>query len=262
MAPGGGEGFGGEGAAEEWGVGVLMEVEADDVENFNFVFVAVERDEYGDGGDLAFFEDAEIVAQAHGVEEALDHVIAAKFDAELVAGHARLDGEDFRGADLKTVADVDGVFGESRGGEIFAECAPGKIDFGEFGAPIGVVFAGVDVDGFIGAAVDGEIRLAVAIEIEGAEMDGPFDGRFEDAGFDLLAVPVDGLREADLEGKDFGGHGGDDYSARAQEWRKRRFLKAETRRSEERHYLSCPFAEFHSGGVRRVRRIWAARWPR
>jgi hypothetical protein len=207
VAPAWGKERSSEDALKERWVGGLAEVEADDVEDFDLLCVAVDGNKFVAGGDYAFFEDAQVKPEPHGVQEALDHVIAAEFDAEFVARHARLDGDDFGGAHLKTIADVDGVFSESRGGEIFAESAPWKLDFREFGAPIGIVFAGVDVDSFIRAAVNGEIGLAVAIEIESAELEGSFDGRLEDASLDELTVPFHRLREADLEGEDFRIHG-------------------------------------------------------
>jgi hypothetical protein len=54
--------------------------------------------------------------------------------------------------------------------------------------------------------VNGEVCLAVAVEIASAKGNAALDWRFENAGFDAVAVPVDGLREANLEGEDFGGH--------------------------------------------------------
>lgn len=54
VAPAWGEELGGEGAAEEGGVGGFMEVEADDVEDFYLVFVAMEGEEFVAGGDHTF----------------------------------------------------------------------------------------------------------------------------------------------------------------------------------------------------------------
>ena len=68
------------------------------------------------------------------------------------------------------------------------------------------MFAGIDVDGFVGATVEAEIRLAVTIEIEFSEADGSGDRRFENASFDEVIVPVDRAGQADLEGKDFCWH--------------------------------------------------------
>jgi len=58
------------------------------------------------------------------------------------------------------------------------------------------VLDGVDVDGFVFAAVDGQVCLAVAVEIEFACADGALDGGFVDAGGYGLAVPDDIAGEA------------------------------------------------------------------
>ena len=65
------------------------------------------------------------------------------------------------------------------------------------------MFVRVGVDGLVGAAVNGEVRLAIAIEIQAAERDAAFDRLFEDAGDDGAAVDRDFARDANVEGEDF-----------------------------------------------------------
>ena len=77
---------------------------------------------------------------------------------------------------------MDVVFQEAFGGEVFSEAAWRKIAAGEFLFPVGVVLDGIAVDGFVLAAVDGKVGLAVAVEIEFAECNGVFDGTFVDPG--------------------------------------------------------------------------------
>ena len=51
--------------------------------------------------------------------------------------------------------------------------------------------------------MNGEVRLAVAIEIQAAERDAAFDRLFEDAGDDRAALDRNFAGDADVEGEDF-----------------------------------------------------------
>jgi len=51
------------------------------------------------------------------------------------------------------------------------------------------VFDGIAVDGFVLASVNGEVRLTVAVQVEGAQGDAALDGLLEDPGGDSRAVP-------------------------------------------------------------------------
>ena len=67
---------------------------------------------------------------------------------------------------------MDGVFEQTFGGEVLSKRARREIAVRQFFLPVGVVFDRVAVDGFVFAAVNAEVGLAVAVEIEGAEGDG------------------------------------------------------------------------------------------
>jgi hypothetical protein len=71
--------------------------------------------------------------------------------------------------------------------------------------PPGIVFDGIAVNGFVFAAVNAEIGLAVAIEIELAESEAAGDWLLEDAGGDDGVVPRNFAREADVEGDELHG---------------------------------------------------------
>ena len=183
------------------------DVEANDQGNGDEVGVAAEEADFVAGGDLSFARDGDIKAGAAAGQEALGHLVVAEFDAELVAGKARLGDNNLGRADGEAVAQVDGIFGQSLGGEILTELAQGKLEAGEFGFPEGVMFEGVAVDGFVFTAVNGEVGLAVAVEIELAEGDAACDGLLEDAGGDGAAVPFDVAGKATVDGEKFHGQG-------------------------------------------------------
>ena len=54
------------------------------------------------------------------------------------------------------------------------------------------------MDGLVDAAVDGEVALLVAVDVEAADHDGTFDGQLEDAGAHLLPHVAYGKRPGDL----------------------------------------------------------------
>jgi hypothetical protein len=70
-------------------------------------------------------------------------------------------------------------------------------------APVGIVLRGIAVDSFVGAAVDGEIGLSVAAEVELFGLDGAFDGTFEDGSRNLSSLPEDDAGTADVDRDEF-----------------------------------------------------------
>jgi len=62
------------------------------------------------------------------------------------------------------------------------------------------VFDGIAVDRFVFAAVDPEVPLTVAVQIQLAENDLARDRLFEDAGSDDGVVPGHFAREANVDG--------------------------------------------------------------
>src|SRR5262249_29321963 len=117
----------------------------------------------------------------------LHHVGHAKPDSELVARYARLRDAQLRGADAETVADADG-FQQAFRREILPKHSPGQLLFRELAPPVVVVLDGIGVDRLLRSTVDGEIRLAVALEIQKGHTDGTFDRLLENAGGDSATV--------------------------------------------------------------------------
>src|SRR5439155_11307438 len=61
---------------------------------------------------------------------------------------------------------------------------------------------GVGVDRLGRTAVDGEVGLAVAVEVEPTNRDAFLDRLLEDPGRHVASFPVDGARQADVDGDD------------------------------------------------------------
>lgn len=165
--------------------------------------IAMDDFDWVSGGELAFFDDGEIEAAGIAFDEALDHVVAIEADSDFIAGDARLCDHQKRGTDAQLVADVERIFEQAFGGEIFAEGSPSEIGLRELFAPIGVVLGGICVNGFVGTAVDGEIGLSVAAQVELFGLDGAFDGTLEDGRRNLSSLPEDDPGTSDIDRDEF-----------------------------------------------------------
>ena len=125
---------------------------------------------------LALHLDGEVVAGAAAGEKPLDHVFAAETKPELVAGQPRLGDDELGAADAEAVADRDLVLErQALDREVLAEGAEGQL-LPELFLPVGVVLERVGIDRLRGAAVDGEVGLSVAVEVESTDRTRPSTG--------------------------------------------------------------------------------------
>src|SRR5207249_2315363 len=97
---------------------------------------------------------------------------------QLEAGHARLSDDELSRSDSQRVPDVDGALEKSVRREVLAECTPRKIRTGKFRAPKCVMLRRIDVNGLIGTAMNREVRLPVAFEVEPTHPDTTRHGSF------------------------------------------------------------------------------------
>ena len=140
------------------------------------------------GSDVALHLDGEVVAGAAAGEEPLDHVLPAEAKPELVARHPGLSDDQLRGADAESVADRDLLLERHPlDREVLAEGARSGSSSPSSLPPERVVLERVGVDRLRGAAVDGEVGLAVAVEVEAADRHPPLDRLLEDSGRDRRA---------------------------------------------------------------------------
>ena len=140
--------------------------------------------------DVALRLDCEVVARAAAGEEPLDHVAATEAKPQLVTGQPRLGDDELGGADAEAVADGHVLLERQPvDRQVLAEGSERQL-VSELRPPEGVVLERVRVDRLRGAAVDGEIRLAVALEVQASERDATLDRCLEDRGRHLASVPA------------------------------------------------------------------------
>ena len=178
----------------------FCDVQASDSRDGDGAGVLGEEFDFIPSGDFSFAGDGEVETGAAAGEEALHHVVGLEADAQFVAREARLGDHDFRRADGKPVAEMDRVFQQAFGGEVFSKDSQRQIPAGQLFLPVDVVFERVAIDGFVLAAVDGEVRLTVAVQIELVQSDAARDGLLEDGGSYDSAVPGDFAGEPDIYG--------------------------------------------------------------
>lgn len=118
--------------------------------------------------DLSFLFNRKIEAAAAADQKALDHLVALKSRRQFVARHPRLANDQDGRSDLQTVADVEIVFAEARGREIFPKHSPRKLHVRELVPPKWVVLRRIRVHGLVRASVNGKVGLAVAVEVQPA----------------------------------------------------------------------------------------------
>ena len=154
------------------------------------------------GADVALDRDGEVVAGATAGEEPLDHVLAPEAKPELVAGQPRLGKDELGGANAEAVPHGDLLLErQPLDGEVLAE-HPERQLRSELLSPEGVVLERIGIDRLRDAAVDCEVGLAVAVEVQATERDATLDRLLEDSGCHVASLPAHGAREADVDRDD------------------------------------------------------------
>ncbi len=164
-------------------------IEPRDFWHGNGVWVPGNRFDFVAGAHFTFTSDGEVEARTAAGEKAPDHVVSLKPDAEFVARKARLRNDHFRGTNGELIAQMNGTLQQTIGGEVFSKDRHRKFPARQVFLPNGVMLDGVTVDGFVLAAVNGEVGLTVAVQVKRAQGDAALDGLLEDPGGDTCAVP-------------------------------------------------------------------------
>ena len=126
--------------------------------------------------DFAFANDGQVEAGSAATEEAFDHVVPVEAHSQLVAGHSGLGDAELSRPHAKTIIDPEISFKKTFRREVLAERSPRQCCPWELAAPVLVVLGGVSVDGLVGAAVYGEVRLAISVEVELVNANWMLDG--------------------------------------------------------------------------------------
>src|SRR5262249_44705378 len=118
-------------------------------------------------------------------------------NAEAIAGHAWLGDLEQRAADPVAVADADAIVGQILDREVFAKLAD---DEGRLQPilPVAMRLDLIDVDGTLLTAMAGEVTLAVAIQVQPANLAAAGHRILPDSGVHDAALPFDVARKSDI----------------------------------------------------------------
>jgi hypothetical protein len=119
-------------------------------------------------------------------------------DADAVARHPWLRYFKFSTTDAVSIANTDFVIGKSIDGEVFSELAEHKIVAPQKALPVMVRIHLVEEYGALLPTVTGEISLRIAFNIESAHHPPSIDWRFPDGRSDVLAIPCQVARKANV----------------------------------------------------------------
>ena len=117
---------------------------------------------------------------------------------ELEARHPRLRDDQPGRPDAELVADVDRILEQTRRRQVLAE-DPRRQLATELLPPGPVMLARIGVDGLVPPAVDGEVGLSVAVDVQAAHGQPRRDRALEDARQDLPPLPFDLARHSDVD---------------------------------------------------------------
>src|SRR5579864_3463519 len=140
---------------------------------------------------FSFGDDGEIETGTAARPKFLDHIGAAKLDSELVAGRPRLSHLENGGTHAILIADIHCGFIQALGRQVLAELAIRQVQAGEFCGPVRIVFNRIAVDCFVAAAVNRQIGLPVAGQVQLVHCDPAGDWLLEDSGEDAAAAKFD-----------------------------------------------------------------------
>lgn len=148
---------------------------------------------------LALLEHTGIKSRKFTPPKKFQEIFAFHFDAEFIAGIAGLADLDDSGADAKRVVEVDFGFQQPFHREVFAELSGSEILAGECFLPVGIVFGGVEINGFVHSTVDTEVRLPIPVQPQCVEVDASRDRGLKDAGEDRFTLIVKGSGEREIK---------------------------------------------------------------
>src|SRR6266567_5141633 len=184
---------------QQWLIRGVRRVQGDHLSDRQARFAAREPLNGIPGTYIAFSLNGEVEPAASALEETLDHFRLAETDRQLVAGHARLCDNELRCADTVAVANPDIILQQPLRREVLPECAPGQFRIRQFATPKVVVLRRVRVHGFFQSAVNGQIRLLVALDVVTRDVHAVGHRRLEDGSLDTASTPLHLTRSSDTD---------------------------------------------------------------
>src|SRR5204862_7716429 len=118
------------------------------------------------GAHLAFLRDAEVEPRTSAGRQQCRHPRLVHPNANAIAGNAGLSDLEHCAADLITVADANGIVGQSFDREVLAELSVNEVGPPQLLLPVTIRFDLVGEDGALLAPVPGQVALTVSVQIQ------------------------------------------------------------------------------------------------
>jgi hypothetical protein len=136
---------------------------------------------------------------APALMESFNEVRPAHRDSEFEAGKARLGNQKARRTDFELISQANFRIKQFIHRQVFAKTPGAEVFTLQEGFPIRNVLPGISVHGFIDAAMDGQVDLAIALDIQFAHSCRSVDGLLEESGFNALAIRCHDLGKGDVD---------------------------------------------------------------
>jgi len=149
--------------------------------------------------EFTLLDHGEVETGSSAVKKSFDYVVATEFYGQLVTRKTRLRYDKLGGADSKAVSDVDPALEQSFRAQVLAKHSPGQVDSRQLKPPVIIVLGRVSVDCLVYPAVNLQIGLPVAIEVQGSKSNRAFNRIFEYAGSDQLPIRDDFAGKPDIQ---------------------------------------------------------------
>src|SRR5215510_5389313 len=149
---------------------------------------------------FAFLQDTEIEPGPSAGCQQGRHPRLVHPDADAIAGDARLSNFKQRGADPITIADANGIVGQSFDREVFAELSVDEVAPLQLLLPIRIGFDLVGEDGALLTPVPDQVALTVSVQIQPADPAAATHWIFPDGRVHTATFPLDIPRKSDVHG--------------------------------------------------------------
>ena len=150
------------------------------------------------GAHLAFLQDAEVEPRPSAGCQQCRHPRLVHPNANAIAGNARLSDLEQCAADLITVADANGIVGQSFDREVLAELSVDEVGPLQLLLPVAIRFDLVDEGGSLLTPVAAQVALTVSVQIQPADPTAATHRIFPDPGVYSATLPLDIARKSDV----------------------------------------------------------------
>ena len=131
------------------------------------------------GTHFTFAENAEIEARPAAGCEQCRHPRLVHANADAIARDAGLGDLEKRGADLKSIADADGIISQSFDSKVLAKLSVNEIVPLQLLLPVAIRFNLINEDGAMFTSVPGQVALTVSLKFNRPTRQRPVTGFFQ-----------------------------------------------------------------------------------